>query len=98
MTQQPKATAYTVGDELPPLRKAITQEGIARYAVASGDHNPLHTDPDFAAMTQFGGTVAHGMLVLAYLSEMLTRAFGERWVAGGRMKARFRGRRGPAIR
>jgi 3-hydroxybutyryl-CoA dehydratase len=68
----------------------ITQEKIARYADASGDRNPLHTDPAFAASSQFGGTVAHGMLVLAYVSEMLTSAFGERWVTGGRMKARFR--------
>ena len=81
---------YKAGDDLPPLAKTITQEKIGRYADASGDHNPLHTDPEFAASTQFGGTVAHGMLVLAYLSEMLTGAFGERWVAGGRMKARFR--------
>jgi len=81
---------YKAGDDLPPLAKTITQEKIGRYADASGDHNPLHTDPEFAASTQFGGTVAHGMLVLAYLSEMLTSAFGERWVDGGRMKARFR--------
>jgi acyl dehydratase len=70
--------------------KVITQEAIGRYAEASGDGNPLHTDPDFAATTQFGSTIAHGMLVLAYLSEMLTAAFGNAWVADGRMKARFR--------
>ncbi|HET9476895.1 MAG TPA: MaoC family dehydratase [Dehalococcoidia bacterium] len=89
MTQQARR-AYTVGDDLNPVVKTITQEMIGRYAVSSGDGNPLHTDPDFAAATQFGGTIAHGMLVLAYLSEMLTAAFGEGWVAGGRMKARFR--------
>lgn len=90
MSQQPRAVTYSAGEELPALSKLITQEKIARYAEASGDHNPLHTDPEFAATTQFGGTVAHGMLVLAYLSEMLTLAFGEPWVANGRMKARFR--------
>ena len=81
---------YSVGDELPVLVRTITQAKIDRYAAASGDHNPLHTDPGFAASTQFGGTVAHGMLVLAYLSEMLTAALGGRWVSGGRLKARFR--------
>jgi len=90
VSQQPRAVTYRVGEELPPLSRLITQEKIARYAEASGDHNPLHIDPEFAATTQFGGPVAHGMLVLAYLSEMLTVAFGERWVANGRMKARFR--------
>jgi 3-hydroxybutyryl-CoA dehydratase len=73
------------------VSKVITQEKINAYALAGGDGNPLHTDPAFAAKTQFGGTIAHGMLVLAYVSEMLTAAFGEDWLASGRLKnARFR--------
>jgi 3-hydroxybutyryl-CoA dehydratase len=59
--------------------------------LASGDHNPLHTDQAFASGTQFGGTVAHGMLILAYVSEALTTAFGDKWLRSGRLKARFRG-------
>jgi 3-hydroxybutyryl-CoA dehydratase len=78
------------GDELRPLSKELSQEKINRYSLASGDGNPLHTDPQFAAGTQFGGTIAHGMLVLAYLSEMMTAAFGQSWLSGGRLKARFR--------
>ncbi len=57
--------------------KELTQEKINRYARAGGDGNPLHTDPEFAARTQFGGTIAHGLLVLSYLSEMMTAAFGQ---------------------
>jgi 3-hydroxybutyryl-CoA dehydratase len=76
--------------ELPAITKHLTQEQIARYAAASGDHNPLHTDPAFAATTQFGGTIAHGMLVLAFVSEMLTAAFGRAWLDSGRLKVRFR--------
>jgi 3-hydroxybutyryl-CoA dehydratase len=79
-----------VGAELPSVAKVLTQEKIDRYARAGGDRNPLHTDPEFAAQTQFGGTVAHGMLILAYLSEMMTAAFGSRWLSSGRIKARFR--------
>ncbi len=79
------------GMPLGPLVKAITQGKIQRYAEVAGDHNPLHTQPEFAAKTQFGGTIAHGMLILAYLSEMLTAAFGRRWLEGGRLKVRFRG-------
>jgi 3-hydroxybutyryl-CoA dehydratase len=79
-----------VGAELTPVVKRITQEKINRYAVAGGDDNPLHTDPEFAARTMFGGTIAHGMLVLAYLSEMLTAAFGPAWLASGRLKVRFK--------
>ncbi len=78
------------GTELHPLAKTLTQRKIDRYARAGGDYNPLHTDPEFAATTQFGGTIAHGMLVLAYLSEMLTAAFGDAWLSSGRLKVRFR--------
>lgn len=77
-------------ERLPELVRVITQEKIARYADASGDHNPLHVDPQYAAGTRFGGTIAHGMLLLAYISEMMTVAFAQRWLAGGRLKARFR--------
>lgn len=75
---------------LVPVVRTITQEKIGRYAHSSGDLNPLHTDPQFAARGQFGGTVAHGMLLLAYLSEMLTAAFGPAWLSSGRLKVRFR--------
>lgn len=80
-----------MGSALPSLVKGLTQEKIDLYAGVSGDGNPLHTDPQFAAATEFGGTIAHGMLILAYVSEMMTAAFGERWLAGGRLKVRFRG-------
>ena len=76
--------------EVPPLSRRITQEGIRRYAEASGDYNPIHLDEEYARATPFGGTIAHGMLVLAYLSEMMAAAFGHDWLAGGRLKVRFR--------
>ena len=79
-----------VGAELPPVVKEITQEKINHYARAGGDGNRLHTDPEFAARTMFGGTIAHGMLVLAYLSEMMTAAFGRTWLSSGRLKVRFK--------
>jgi 3-hydroxybutyryl-CoA dehydratase len=85
------ATSIDVGHDLPVIMKSVTQETINRYAAVSGDGNPLHTDPEFAATTRFGGPIAHGMLVLAYVSECLTAAFGEHWLATGRLKVRFRG-------
>ncbi len=83
--------SWAAGAELPSLVKTLTQEKIDRYARASSDFNPIHVDPAFAAGTMFGGTIAHGMLLLAYLSEMLTAAFGEGWLSGGRLKVRFKG-------
>ena len=82
---------WVVEAELPSLAKTLSQDKIDRYARASGDFNPIHVDPAFAAQTPFGGTIAHGMLLLAYLSEMLTVAFGRAWLAGGRLKIRFKG-------
>ena len=84
------------GDSLPTIEKKITQPQIERYADAAGDHNPIHLDAEFAAGTDFGGstldgTIAHGMMILASISEMLTVAFGEDWLKSGRLKVRFRG-------
>ena len=78
------------GDGLPAVEKLITQEQIERYAAASGDFNPIHVDHEFAATSQFGRTIAHGMLVTASISEMMTLAFGETWPQSGRLKIRFR--------
>ena len=80
------------GDPLPEtLTRRIVQERINEYADASGDHNPIHIDPEFARKTALGGTVAHGMLVLAYVSELMTTIFKERWTHGGKLTARFKG-------
>jgi 3-hydroxybutyryl-CoA dehydratase len=78
------------GDPLPKVEKTVTQDRIDRYAEASGDFNPIHVDQDFAAGSHFGGTVAHGMMVAASISEMMTAAFGTDWLRSGRLKLRFR--------
>jgi len=78
------------GKLLQPLVRDITQDRINLYARASGDFNPIHVDETFAANTPFGGTIAHGMLVLAYVSEMMTLAFGQSWISEGKLQARFK--------
>jgi 3-hydroxybutyryl-CoA dehydratase len=83
-------TEIQQGKALNPVVKHITQEKINLYAEASGDFNPIHVDESFAARTPFGGTIAHGMLNLAYVSEMMTSAFGRSWVSGGRLRAKFK--------
>ena len=84
------------GDELSTIEKTITQQQIERYAAAAGDHNPIHLDAEFATGAEFGGarlegTIAHGMMILAFVSEMMTAAFGEDWLRSGNLKVRFRG-------
>lgn len=78
------------GPSIPPLRRSVTREAIVAYADAVGDHNPIHIDEAFARSTPFGGVIAHGMLVLAYISEAMTRAFGESWARSGRLRVRFK--------
>ena len=80
-----------VGDAIPMTRRTITRESINSYRAASGDNNPLHHDDDFAEATQFGGVIAHGMLTLALVSEMMARAYGSDWLASGSLRVRFRG-------
>lgn len=46
----------------------VDQEMIDRFADATKDWQYIHTDPARAAETRFGGTIAHGFLVLSLLS------------------------------
>ncbi|MAX18770.1 MAG: hypothetical protein BZY67_00700 [SAR202 cluster bacterium Io17-Chloro-G1] len=78
------------GDTLPTVEKTFCQDDVNRYADAAGDHNPIHVDPNFAAGSQFGRRIAHGMMIAASISEMMAQAFGQDWHKSGRMKIRFR--------
>ena len=86
-----KPEEFSVGTSLPELKRRVTQERINQYAAASGDFNPIHIDPEFARNTQLGGTVAHGMLVLAYVSEFMMENFRQDWLNTGSLSARFKG-------
>ncbi len=77
-----------VGDALPSLVKPpITHLQLVRYAGASGDFNPLHTDPKVGESIGFGGIIAHGMLIMGFVGQLLSdfvgptalRAFGVRF-------------------
>ena len=74
-----------------PVTKHLTQERINCYADASGDHNPIHVDEAYAKATPLGGTIAHGMLVLASISEMMAAELGEDWLRYGKLRVRFKG-------
>jgi 3-hydroxybutyryl-CoA dehydratase len=81
-----------IGLSFPEAYKDIVQKDINLYAKASRDFNPIHIDEDFAKNTPLGGTIAHGMLILAYVSQMMTNAFGKSWLSGGRLNVRFKHR------
>ena len=61
------------GDMLPPLElPPITRHALALYCGASGDHNPIHVDSDFARAAGRDDVFAHGMLGMAYLARLVT--------------------------
>lgn len=55
--------------------RTLSQADFERFAALSGDRNPIHVDPEFAARTQFGGTVSHGMLLYGLIVSSLGRFF-----------------------
>jgi len=62
-----------VGDE--PIRieiPPISRTTLALYAGASGDHNPMHIDIDYAKSAGESDVFAHGMLIMAYLGRGVT--------------------------
>ena len=62
-----------VGDKIPDLViEPITRSTLALYAGASGDHNPIHIDLDFAKEAGMKDVFAHGMLIMAYLGKAVT--------------------------
>ncbi|MDI4655441.1 MaoC/PaaZ C-terminal domain-containing protein [Xanthobacter autotrophicus] len=84
------APALAVGDIFATLELApVTRTQLALYAGASGDHNPIHIDMDFAHAAGEKDVFAQGMFVMASLSRLLTanvpltalRSFGTRFLA-----------------
>ncbi|WP_326539198.1 MaoC family dehydratase [Pseudorhodoferax sp.] len=85
----PRFDSLQVGDTLPPLAlPAIDRSTLALFAGASGDHNAIHIDTDYARRAGMPDVFAHGMLSMAYLGRLLTqwvdqrrlRQFGVRFV------------------
>jgi acyl dehydratase len=88
----------------------VTQAQIDRFAEATGDRQWIHVDPDRAAASPWGGTIAHGFLTLSLLSPLLRRAVAVepvsmaincglnrvRFVSPVKAGARIRGRFTPA--
>lgn len=62
-----------VGDALPVLElQPLSRLTLALYCGASGDHNPIHVDIDFAHEAGLPDVFAHGMLSMAWLSRCVT--------------------------
>ncbi len=76
-TTTPTFDSLAVGDTLPPLAlPAINRTTLFLFGGASGDHNPMHIDIDFARKGGMPDVFAHGMLSMAYLGRLLTQWVG----------------------
>lgn len=58
---------FAVGQVFRTAEHTVTADEVATFAELTGDHNPLHTDPAFAARTAYGEPVAHGLLGLGLM-------------------------------
>jgi acyl dehydratase len=74
--------------KLPELRERLSQERITAYAIASGDHNPIHLDPEYARAAGLPSTIAHGLLTLGVAAAQVELwAQGAAWTS--RVSCRF---------
>lgn len=94
MTTHTQTTLYAedvnVGDDIPTLTKGpVTHLQLVRYAGASGDFNPLHTDPKIGEMIGTGGIIAHGMLIMGFVGQMMSDYVGTQ--ALRKLGVRFKG-------
>ena len=70
---EPTYDSVNVGDApIAFTSDPVSRRTLALYAGASGDHNPIHIDIDFAKKAGLGDVIAHGMLIMAYMGRSVT--------------------------
>jgi len=79
-----------MAEQLPEAKQRISQALIDAYAELSGDHNPIHVDPEVAARSEFGGTIAHGPMALQpFIVAATTLLAAETLPSGSRFRIRY---------
>jgi acyl dehydratase len=79
------------GDSLPELRVTPDAGLTKRYAEASGDPNPIHTDEEFAKKVGLPGVILHGLYSMAQVAKAHTDAAGGDPRSLRRLSVQFRG-------
>jgi acyl dehydratase len=64
---------FAVGRQVVTPGRTVTEADVVAFAGLTGDYHPLHTDAQFAAGTQFGERIAHGLLGLGLAAGLLAR-------------------------
>jgi acyl dehydratase len=57
-----------IGDRWVSRARTVTETDVVNFACLTGDHDPLHTDHEFARQTPFGRPIAHGLLGLSLVA------------------------------
>jgi acyl dehydratase len=79
------------GDPLSSEKRGpIQRSDLVSYAEASGDHNRIHLDEEFAKASGFPSVIVHGMLSMGFLGDYLLQFFPEDRFKITQFKARFR--------
>ena len=76
-------------DTLKPVRLAVSADAIKAYAGITGDFNPIHVDPEFAAKTPMGGVIAHGTMSLNLVWQSIAATLGEPALRGASIDVKF---------
>ena len=80
-----------VGDEIPEVKVTPDAGLTKRYADASGDPNPIHTDPEFAKNVGLPGVILHGLYSMAQVARANNAAAGGDPRSLKRLAVQFRG-------
>ena len=79
------------GEQIPELHVTPDAGLTKRYAEASGDPNPIHTDPDFAKQAGLPGCILHGLWTMAQVARASNAAAGGDPRSLKRLEVQFRG-------
>jgi acyl dehydratase len=64
---------FSVGQKIVTVGRTVSEADIFNFAGLTGDFNQIHTDAAFAAKTQFGQRIAHGLLGLSLATGLIMR-------------------------
>ena len=86
-----KITEFEINQEMAPLVKPpIEKLQLVKYAGASGDFNMIHIDEETALKSKLPGIIAHGMLSMGFLGQLISGLAGDDGFVS-RLQVRFSG-------
>lgn len=89
MEKQVRFEELQVGSVMPTLVKdPVDKVQLVKYSGASGDFNPLHTDPEVGKAVGIG-QIAHGMLIMGFVGQAITNWVPKKFLK--KLSVRFAG-------